>query len=121
MIERMNVETVSKKLFTVDEFIRLRDTGFFPEDSRFELIRGEIYEIPCAKGPHVGSVNRLTMLFAVRLRNSVVVSVQNGLFVDEMSLPHPDLLILKARADFYGDPLPVPEDVLLAVENTRRQ
>ena len=116
MIQNMETETVTKKLFTVDEFIRLGEVGILPEEGRFELIRGEIFEMPVAKSPHVGPVNRLNMLFAVRLANSVVVSVQNGVTIDDMSLPLPDVVLLNARADFYSESLPTPDDVLLIVE-----
>ena len=48
----MPAETISRKLFTVDEYHRMSDIGIFPEDKRFELIRGEIYEMPTKiKGP----------------------------------------------------------------------
>jgi Uma2 family endonuclease len=116
MIRNMATETVTKKLFTVDEYHRLWDVGLLPEDGRFELIRGEIFEMPTPQSPHSGRVNRLNMLFASRLAGSVIVSVQNPFFVDEMSEPQPDVLLLKPRADFYVKSHPTPEDVLLAVE-----
>jgi Uma2 family endonuclease len=112
----MTTNTVTKKLFTVDEYHRLGDAGFLPEDRRFELIRGEIFEVPTPQSPHSGRVNRLTMLFASRLAGSVIVSVQNPFFVDEMSEPQPDVLLLKPRTDFYAQSHPTPADVLLAVE-----
>ena len=112
----MSTETVSKKLFTVDEFYRMWDTGILPEDGRFELIRGEIIEMPKPKPPHSGTVNRLTQLFSVTLGKAVIVSVQNPLGIDRYSEPQPDLVLLKPRADFYAESHPMPEDVLLAVE-----
>lgn len=112
----MSTETVSKKLFTVDEFYRMWDAGILPEDGRFELIRGEIIEMPTPQPPHSGPVNRLNQLFSVTLGKSVIVSVQNPLGIDEYSEPRPDLVVLKPRPDFYAGSHPMPEDVLLAVE-----
>ena len=117
----MPVETVTRKLFTVDEYHRMSDIGLFPEDKRFELIRGEIFEMPSARPPHSGRVNRLNhlfmnRLFMNRLGDSVIVSVQNPSILDEYSEPVPDVSLLKPRADFYSEQHPTPEDILLLVE-----
>ena len=34
-------DTITRKLFTIDEYHRMWDIGMFSEDKRFELIRGE--------------------------------------------------------------------------------
>ncbi len=116
MIRNMTTETISKKLFTVDEFCRLSEEGILPPEGRFELIRGEIIEMPRPGPPHIGPVNRLTMLFARKLGDSVIISVQNSLFISNISLPSPDLVLLKPREDYYGKSLPAPDDVFLVVE-----
>jgi len=112
----MPAETITRKLFTVDEYHRMSDIGLFPEDKRFELIRGEIFEMPGAKPPHSGRVNRLTHLFSSRLGDSIVLSVQNPSSIDDYSEPVPDVSLLKARSDFYSEKHPTPDDVLLLVE-----
>jgi Uma2 family endonuclease len=112
----MATETISKKLFTVDEFYRMSDAGILPPDGRFELIRGEIIEMPLPESPHSGSVNRLNHLFVSRFAETVVVSVQNPVFLNRYSMPIPDLALLKPRPDFYTDSHPTPGDILLVVE-----
>ena len=112
----MATETVVKKLFTVDEYHRMADIGILPEEKRFELIRGEIIEMPNPLPPHSGRVNRLTHLFGSRLGDSMVLSVQNPQSIDDLSEPVPDVTLLKPRADFYTERHPIPSDVLLAVE-----
>jgi len=109
-------ETVLKKLFTVDEYHRMWDAGIFPYHKRYELVRGEIIEMPPPKPPHSGCVNRLTSLFTQKLGKSIILAVQNPTTIDEMSEPVPDVLLLKPRADFYGESHPVPHDILLAIE-----
>ena len=42
----------TRKKFTIDEYHRLGELGFFGEDDRVELIRGEIIEMPTKKTPH---------------------------------------------------------------------
>jgi Uma2 family endonuclease len=116
MLRTMPTEIITKKLFTVDEYHRMWDIGIFPEDKRFELIRGEIFEMPPVKPPHSGRVNRLTQLFTIRLQGSAVVSVQNPSSIDQYSEPLPDVCLLKPRPDFYSESHPLPSDVLLLIE-----
>jgi hypothetical protein len=116
MIHGMATETIRKKRFTVDEFYRMSDAGIFPEDRRFELIRGEIIEMPPPGPPHAGRVNRLIRLFTSRLGESVIVSAQNPFLIDRYSLPMPDVALLKPRLDFYQTEHPGPGDILLLVE-----
>src|SRR2546422_2929701 len=99
MIRSMSTETVSKKLFTADEFERMYDVGILPEDGRFELIRGEIIEMPPPKPPHAGRVNRLNQLFSLKFGRSVIVSVQNAYLIDRYSEPMPDIALLKPSDD----------------------
>jgi len=112
----MSTETITKKLFTVDEYHRLWDAGILPEEKRFELIRGEIYEMPPAKPPHSGRVIRLTHLFTSRLGESVCVSIQNPSSIDDYSEPMPDVSLLKPRPDLYAGSHPLSTDVLQLVE-----
>src|SRR6476660_7427974 len=112
----MPTETITRKRFTVEEYHRMSDIGIFPEDKRFELIRGEILEMPTARPPHSGRVNRLTHLFTSRLGESVIVSVRNPSSIDDYSEPVPDISLLKPRTDFYTESHPMPEDILLVIE-----
>lgn len=112
----MSTETVSKKLFTLDEYHRMEEAGILPETGRFELIRGEIIEIAMPGSAHSGRVNRLNRLFTSKLGDSVVVSVQNPVALGLFSEPLPDLTLLRPRPDFYTECHPGPEDILLAVE-----
>ena len=111
-----STETITRKRFTVDEYHRMWDIDLFPEDKRFELIRGDILEMPDGRPQHSARVNRLTHLFMRRLGDAVIVSVQNPFTADTYSEPVPDISILKPRPDFYSKRHPVPEDVLLLIE-----
>jgi Uma2 family endonuclease len=119
MIEAMSTETATKKLFTTDEFLRILDAGIFPPDTRFELIRGEIIQMPETRGPHTGRVNKLTRLFTSTLGETVIVSVQNEVAIPNltpMSCPKPDVALLRPMPEFFGPFAPVPDEVLLLVE-----
>jgi Uma2 family endonuclease len=107
---------ITKKLFTVEEFQRICDAGIFPPDSRFELIRGEIIQMPNPSRRHSGRVNKLNRVFTSRLAESVIVSIQNEMFLDAMSGPKPDVVICKPLEELFGPFEPTPDDVLLLVE-----
>ena len=115
----MITETVTRKLFTIDEFQRIEDAGIFPPDSRFELIRGEIIEMPDPTGRHIGRVNKLNRLFTSTLGETVIVSVQNAVRIRKilpMSRPRPDVALLKPLPELFGAFEPTPDDVLLLIE-----
>ena len=118
IIEGMSTDTeiITRKLFTVDEYHRMGDLGILPETGRFELIRGEIIEMPVPGSRHAGRVKRLNRLFTSRLGESVIVSIQDPVGIDLFSEPVPDAALLKPRADFYTESHPMPGDVLLIVE-----
>jgi Uma2 family endonuclease len=102
--------------FTIDEYHRMGEVGIFHEDSRVELIEGDVVHMCPIGTRHTGGVNRLNALFTRRLGSRAVVSVQNPMILDDYSEPQPDLTILAARSDFYSGAHPRPADVLLAVE-----
>ena len=53
--------------FTVSDYHRMADAGILDEDSRVELIRGQIIDMAAIGSPHLGMVNRLNrLLSAVR-------------------------------------------------------
>lgn len=102
--------------FTTADYHRMAEAGILDEDSRVELIRGQIVDMAPIGAPHLGMVNRLTRLLPALLAGRGLVSVQNPVRLDDGSEPEPDVAVLKPRADDYGSATPRPEDVLLLVE-----
>lgn len=102
--------------FTVDEYHRMAEVGLLSEDSRVELIEGEIVEMSPIGSTHAGTVNRSSRYLGRRLGDAVVVSVQNPIRLNAFSEPQPDLALLKPRKDFYSNSHPTAEDVLVVIE-----
>jgi Uma2 family endonuclease len=102
--------------FTTRDYHRMGDAGILHEDSRVELIEGEIVTMPPIGSEHVGTVLQLSGTLQSAVGARALVSVQNPLVLDDYSEPEPDIVLLKPRADFYKSALPRPEDVLLLVE-----
>src|ERR1041385_1059559 len=119
----MITETFTKKLFTIEEFERMEGAGIFPPDTRFELIRGEIIQMPVPSPRHSGRVNKLNDLFTSTLGKRVIVAVQNPVYIprpsDRMSRPQPDIALLKRLPEFFQNFGPLPDEVLLDRKSTR--
>jgi Uma2 family endonuclease len=105
-----------KHYFNVHEYHRMAEVGLLSEDSRVELIEGEIIEMSPIGSTHSGTVNRSSTFLNRTLGDTVIVSVQNPVRIDDFSEPQPDLALLKPRKDFYSKSHPAPEDVLMVIE-----
>ena len=102
--------------FSVDDYHRLAELGFFHEDARVELIEGDLIAMSPIGPRHASEVNRLNALLGSRVAGRAIVTVQNPLHLDEHSEPEPDLMLVRPRDDFYASAHPGPADVLLLIE-----
>jgi Uma2 family endonuclease len=102
--------------FTVTDYARMRETGILSEDDRVELLDGEV-RVMSPIGPiHAAIVKRLNSLLNRLLPDTVILSVQDPIQLNDFSEPQPDLAILQYRDDFYAQAHPVADDVLLVIE-----
>jgi len=101
---------------SVEDYHRLGEAGILTEDSRVELIEGELIEMAPIGGPHMTVVNRLNKLLVLAVGDRGVVSVQNPVRLSPYSEPQPDFTVLRVRADDAAAAVPGPEDVLLLIE-----
>ncbi|MFM7408272.1 MAG: Uma2 family endonuclease [Cuspidothrix sp.] len=107
---------VTAKRFTVAEYHRLAELGFFGEDERVELIKGEIIQM-AAKGKSHSTLNRrLIRELTQLLDNRATLQNQDPISIPPNSEPEPDLAILRNRADDYFMDNPKPSDILFLIE-----
>jgi Uma2 family endonuclease len=111
--ERVPVE-VERYRFTVEQYHQLADIGILNEDSRVELIDGEILTMSPIGWRHMRIVNNLNRLFVTQAAGRYTVSPQNGLIISEHSEPQPDIVLLTGDGP-YGR-LPTAADIALVVE-----
>jgi Uma2 family endonuclease len=108
---------LTRRRFTVDEYHRMGETGILPEDSRIELICGDIVLREPIGAYHAGTVRRLDRLFTLGLGNRAIVSAQNPVqFPKEDTELQPDVALLRPRDDLYTSRHPQAADVLLLIE-----
>ena len=101
---------------TVTEYHRLGENGIFDEDSRVELIEGDLIAMPPIGERHASKTRQLNRLFSLQVGDTAIVDMQNPVMLDAHSEPQPDMVLLKPRPDFYETAHPRPEDVLLLIE-----
>jgi Uma2 family endonuclease len=105
-----------RHLFTTAEYHAMAEAEILAPEDHFELIEGEIYQMPPIGSRHAGCVNWLTRAFVRRLDERAVLAPQNPVVLSDISEPQPDIVLLRPRADDYRESHPVTEDVLLIVE-----
>ncbi len=109
------VTTVTKHRFTADKYHKMAHAGVLHEDSRVELLEGEIVEMAPIGSRHAACVKKLNQSLTGLLKGRAIVSVQDPVGLGD-SEPEPDLALLEPHEHFYARQHPGPEDVLLVVE-----
>jgi Uma2 family endonuclease len=109
------VEPVRHKL-SIDDFMRLGAAGILAEDARVELIEGDLIDMQPIGTGHMSVSIRLNRLLVLRAGDDAIVSVAHPMRLPPWSMPQPDFMLLRPRADDYATQHPGAGDVLLAVE-----
>lgn len=107
---------VTPKRFTIEEYHRLGELGFFGEDERVELIRGEIIKMPMKKPPHSVCNTLLVQELTILLGKQAMIRGQEPIILPSDSEPQPDVTIVHHRSDRYLSSHPYPQDVILVIE-----
>ena len=101
--------------FTVDEYHRMIDQGYFASDERFELLEGWIVAKVSRNPPHDGHVSVGRRVLDRRLPPRWHVRVQCAVTTGD-SEPEPDLAVVSGVEEDYFTRHPDKNDVALVVE-----
>lgn len=107
---------VTRKKFTIDEYHKLLDLGFFSENDRIELIRGEIIEMAPKRTPHSVCNSLLWKQLYELIGKQAEIRVQEPITLAYNSEPEPDVVIAKQKSDNYLSAHPTVKDLILAIE-----
>lgn len=107
---------IQTKRFTLDEYHRLTEIGFFQEDERLELIAGEIIQMAAKGTAHETCLRRLWKQLFPLVGQSATLQSQSPIIIPPNNEPEPDFAIVKNRVDDYLSSHPTPADVLLLIE-----
>lgn len=94
---------VRTKLWTRDEFERLVAAGAFPPDARIQLVDGEIVEMTAQGAAHATAVYRLQKALEAIFDHAFIVRAQLPIALagDSMSIPGPDIAVVRGSADDF--------------------
>ncbi len=104
------------KRFTLDEYHRLADLGFFAQDDRVELVRGEIIPMVAKGTADTSCCSNLLRELAKLVGNQATLRCQDPITLDSGSEPEPDFVIAHPRDDRFLSAHPTPDDILLVIE-----
>jgi Uma2 family endonuclease len=107
---------IQRRMFTIHDYARMRESGILTEDDRVELINGEVRLMSPIGPVHIALVNKLNQILTIHIGTDAIVSIQNPIQLDDFTEPQPDIAILQAREDFYVSGTPRADDVLLVIE-----
>jgi Uma2 family endonuclease len=107
---------IQRHQFTVHDYHRMAEVGILQENSRVELINGEVLALSPISDPHNGTCARANRAFVRAAGDDAIVLVQGAVRLNLYSEPQPDIALLRPRADFYTKSHPGPADILLLVE-----
>lgn len=108
--------TETRRKFTVDEYHQLVDLGFFSENDKIELIRGEIIEMAPKRTYHSVCNSLLWKQLYELIGKQAEIRVQEPIILPLDSEPEPDVVIAKKKADNYLAAHPMVEDIILVIE-----
>ncbi|MEH1860483.1 MAG: Uma2 family endonuclease [Nostoc sp.] len=104
------------KRFTLTEYHRLGELGFFHEYDHIELINGEIIEMASKSTAHETCLRNLLRELSKIVGDRATLQSQAPIALLPNSEPEPDFAILQNRDDNYLSGHPQPADVLLVME-----
>ncbi|PSB17151.1 hypothetical protein C7B76_10350 [filamentous cyanobacterium CCP2] len=103
--------------FTVEDYHWLTDKGFFAEDDRVELIRGQVVQMAAKGTAHEVCLNRLLKVLIKGFADDrAIVRCQSPIVLFDNSEPEPDFSIVQYREDEYLAAHPAATDVMLVIE-----
>ena len=111
-----DLATLTHYKLSIEEYHKLAEVGILNEDSRVELIEGELIEMSPIGPPHSWMINKLNRLLVNQVDTQAVVSVQNSLRLPPNSEPQPDLVLLREHMANIRTRIAGPDDVLLVIE-----
>ncbi|MDJ0650282.1 MAG: Uma2 family endonuclease [Xenococcaceae cyanobacterium MO_188.B19] len=106
----------TRRKFTIDEYHQLIDLGFFTENDKIELIRGDIIDMAPKRTAHSVCNSLLWKQLYELIGKQVEIRVQEPIILLANSEPEPDVVIANKKEDNYLSAHPTVADIILLIE-----
>jgi len=115
--ELMEDAVPEQKTWTVDEYLRLFETGALGiEGESYELLQGQVFKKLGQNQPHVSCVVLLSEALRAVFGHGFVVVQQPPIQLGEENRPEPDVMVLRGSARDFAARAFGAQDVALIVE-----
>jgi len=101
---------------TGDEFLRLVESQFFPEDEKLELVDGVLVHMSPQGIAHALAVSQLLRWLSRLVSDKQHLIVQSSVQIGNTSLLEPDLAVIKGLPTDYVSRHPQGSDIELVIE-----
>lgn len=116
-IEQKIETSLPLRLWTVEEYHRMAETGILAAEERVELVAGQIIrKMSPQKTPHATAITLTRLLLEDSLGKQVLVRTQLPVTLSDRSEPEPDVAVVMADALRYLAHHPAPSEIYLIIE-----
>ncbi|MEG4505105.1 Uma2 family endonuclease [Microcoleus sp. F6_B4] len=102
--------------WTVKEYHKLGEMGFFHPEERVELIEGNIIKMSAKGTAHTSATRRTASVLHNLLGNQAAVYTQDPIALDDSSEPEPDIALVIIDPLDYATHHPTPSEIYLIIE-----
>jgi Uma2 family endonuclease len=102
--------------WTVKEYHKLGEMGFFHPEERVELLSGNIIKMSAKGTAHTSALGRTDNLLQNLFGNLAWVRIQDPIALDDNSEPEPDIAVVRIDPFDYATHHPTPSEVYLIIE-----
>jgi Uma2 family endonuclease len=102
--------------WTVDAFYRASAGGVFNEPKQWELVNGELWKKDPVNPPHAETTGRIADMFRDSFARRFRIREEKPIHLSMYSEPVPDVAVVVARNEGYGDRHLGPDEIALIVE-----
>ena len=104
------------RLWNVDEYHRMFETGIITPEERVELIEGQVIPMSAKNPPHAATTLCASDYLKRLLAEVALVRVQDPIQLSQYSEPEPDIAVVRIDSRKYIDHHPAPNEVFLLIE-----
>jgi len=104
------------RLWTVDEYRRMTETGILNPDERVELIDGQIISMSAKNPPHAATNLCAADYLRSLLAGLALIRIQDPIALSYNSEPEPDIAVVQIDPRLYQDFHPAPDNIFLLIE-----